>query len=62
MPNDELLIHSVKGAPCDCDVLSMCYNSSCVHTIVKTWDELVALLKDIPHMRSDIRVRRSEEA
>jgi hypothetical protein len=59
--SDELIIHSVKGAPCDCDVLSTCFNSDCVHTVVKTWDELVALLKDVPHMRSEIRIRTSKE-
>ena len=63
-PMKELVIHMTPDRskkPCDCDPLSLCASSDCVHTIIRTWDELVRLLDEAPHMLADVRIHEAEE-
>ena len=47
----ELLAHSVRGSSvCNCDMFSTCASMSDVYTSVRSWEELIQLMKDTPHM------------
>lgn len=49
----EILITQVRDneKDCDCEVLASCYNSRQLDSVIYSWDELVTLLREGPHMK-----------